>query len=224
MKRLSLILCAGFALFCSETSLPISQPIVVTVQDAIGDPVPQAAVSLDGEVRGSTDEMGRFQGSLPGPEGRRARVAVECPSGMVPKGAYTLELSIRFLRSIASKSGAPVPEEVDFRCVSATRQIVLLVETDGGQGLPVTALGRRIATVNEDGVAQTVLAGLPGQELEVCIDTTSMPDIRPVMPTRRFVIPEESQIIVFSQKFERKKKKTRKGNRRKPRTMRPRRI
>jgi hypothetical protein len=171
-----------------------------------------------------TDGAGRFVAKLKGPEGRIARVEIECPKGWLARSGNYRELPIRFVRPIASSGLLQVPMEARFECARKNRKVVLLVRTNGRSGLPIRALGRRVATTDREGVAQTIFEGEPGEEFEVSIDTTNSPTLRPSMPNRRLTIPSDSQILVFDQKFEEKVKKKRTKRKRNKRGMRPRRI
>jgi hypothetical protein len=88
--------------------------------------------------------------------------------------------------------------------------------------LPVHALGRQVAVTDENGIAEVVLEGVPGEEIEVLLNTSEHPDLRPSMPSRRLVLPTSRQIFIFDQKF--KTQKARRKRKRQRRYLGPRRI
>ena len=191
--------------------------------DEAGRPVSRAGVST-GSASGMSDDSGRFVTDLIGPEGRLARIETECPKGWLPRGGNMRELPVRFVRSMAASGHVQVPMEASFECVRKERKVVLLVRTDYRSGLDVKALGRKIATTDEEGVAQTIFEGEPGEEFEVSIDTSLHLSLRPAMPSRRLTIPKDSQILVFDQKFEEKKRDRHPKKRKSKPSPRPRRI
>ena len=187
-------------------------PLYVDIVDQARRPVASAVVSVNGEARGTTDRFGRIRTNLMGPEGRVVRVGVQCPPVLVAEGGTSRDLVVRVLRFVA-KSG-PVPLHAHFRCVSPTRKSVLLVRADGQSDLPVRALGQQVAITDENGIAAVILKGVPGDEVEVLLDTSAHPHLRPAMPARRLVLPAERRIFVFDQAFEMKRGKRKSRNRR----------
>ncbi|MCP4606157.1 MAG: hypothetical protein GY847_37530 [Proteobacteria bacterium] len=204
---------------------PVSRYVVLVVEvaDLSDSPVAGTNVVIDGISMGATDESGRLKARLSGPEGRHVRVQINCPDRWEAQGEEIRDLPIRFLSRLDSPNKALASMDARFRCVQKMRKIVLLVRAENGPKLPVLALGHRIVSTDADGVAQTVLEGAPGDEIEVILDTSFNPELRPAMPSRRLTIPKMSQIVVFDQQFERRQA-IKKAKRRRRKRVGPRRI
>ncbi len=194
---------------CSKESKPQFVMLEVEVTDEDARPVETAEVKVAKHSVGSTDRDGRLEVRLSGPEGRRVQVQVACPDGRIAEGGTSRDVEVRFLRKLDTTATSLAAIEAGFRCVFKTRKVVVLVRADGVAGLPVHTLGHPIAQTNSDGVAQAVIEGIPGDEIEVTLDTTEKPELRPAMPGRRLTVPRQSQIVVFDQKFERRRSKRR---------------
>ncbi len=200
---------------CSNDPAPQSVVLIIEVVDHNERPVPGTDVTIDGASIGATDESGHFQTRLSGPEGRRVHVQISCPDRWIAEDGETRDLSVRFLKRLDPRESAMAPMDARFKCVYRTRRIVLLVRTDQVPNLPVFALGAQIAATDAEGVAQAVLEGVPGDEIEVTLNTSENPELRPAMPSRRLTVPKTNQIIVFDQKFEKQQKNKLKRQRRK---------
>jgi hypothetical protein len=205
---MAMAISAALVIGC-ETPPPPTVRLEVRVLDAEDGPVAGAAVQVNGSPIGSTDPRGTAVTRLEGPEGRRVSVSATCPDGFASKAPQAETLIVRFLRpvylSARDEDGRPpapfLPLRATKRCYPETQSFVLLVKTDERMSLPVTIHGQVVATTDADGVAQTVVSGAPGQDIEVLIDTSGQPDLRPEMPTRRLKVPETRQILVFEQNF-----------------------
>jgi hypothetical protein len=114
----------------------------------------------------------------------------------------------------------PIPVSVELVCEPLLQAIVLMVSTDRRAELPIKTSGRTIAWTDGDGVAQKIITGRPGDEIEVMIDTSEKPRLRPAAPSRRFRIPMRPEILVFEQAFKEEKPKPK--QRRKKRTQKAR--
>jgi len=198
---------------CSTESRPQFVMLEVEVTDEDARPVEKAEVKVAEYPAGRTDRGGRLEVRLSGPEGRRVQVQVACPDGRIAEGGKSRDVEVRFLQKLDKAATSLAAIEAGFRCVSKTRRVVVLVRADGVVGLPVHTLGHPIAQTNADGVAQAVIEGVPGDEVEVTLDTTEKPDLRPAMPRRRLTVPRQSQILVFDQKFERRQAKRKRRSR-----------
>lgn len=206
---------------CTNNTTPEHVNLMVNVIDEDGQPVNGALVRIDGNTTGKTEKQGQFLSKLEGPEGRSVRVETECPKEFEASKPDQSNLLVRFFRTLDGSSLAPI--KATFKCVDSKKQMVLLIRADGQSGLPVKALGHEIAKTDADGVAQALLEASIGDEIEIVIDTTVKPNIRPSMPSRRITVPAASQIFVFNQKFEETKKSTGKKRRKLKRSM-PRRL
>lgn len=224
------LLFVGCPVACETPPVP-SVTLAVKVVDVEHQPLKDAAVSLDGVPLGVSDGNGRVSASIKGPEGRRVQLTVSCPERYVLKSEMPREMRVRFMRPMTGPlestgddrpSTAFLPLSETVVCRPETQSFVLLVATDQRGDLPVKARGKTVSKTDGDGVAQMVLSGSPGQEIEVVIDTSAQTTLRPAMPSRRLTVPEIPQILVFEQHF--KKEVPKRKIRKKKRRLGPRRI
>lgn len=219
----SYLLAAISGISCVSPETPPVVPILVTVVDDTGAPVEGARVFIDGNPEGDTDAQGAREARVLGPEGRGVSVQVRCPDGYRPIETPPLRITCRFLHEMGSQKDRYIPLSARFTCGLAEQSWVLLVKTDGRDGLPVKALGDTVATTDRDGVAQVLLTGAPGEEMDVVIDTSEHPDLRPENPSRRVRVPAKKQILIFEQTFKQDRPNP-KSRRRLGRRLGPRRI
>jgi hypothetical protein len=224
MKNSLVLFVTGFLLFgCSKEEFSQTVFLDVIVVDRAEQPVANSIVSIDGQRIGKTSALGQLRTPLGGPAGRVVQVKVECPGGLIPRREDIRTVPIRFFRPIEEKSKGWVPLKSRFKCVSKVSPSVLIVRADKQSNLPIEALGRNLSITDENGVAAAVIKGVPGDEIEIIIDTGSRPELKPTMPSRRLTIPANSQIFVFDQKFEKRSPPQKKAPKAKKRSG-PRRI
>ena len=213
----SLLLFVG----CNRGQKIESVALLVTVSDLSNTPISDVAVSVDKKVSGLTDRSGVVTVPVTGTEGRPISVTARCPEGYrAGKGAET-ELTLRILHPLGDAEAPPLPIAANLVCSKVTQQFVLVVRTNQSKELPIVVGGRTAARTDADGVAQTVLTGPIGEEIEVVLDTDDYPTLSPRSPSRRLVIPDTPQILVFDQDFKELKKAKRK---KRPGRLGPRRI
>jgi hypothetical protein len=201
VKAVLWAVCSLMLSMCAAEREPVTAPLRVRVLSEDETPLKGARVHVDGRSVGVSDKQGWVKTELAGPGGRRCRVGVACPGDLVPRDRKQKIVSVRYLREIGRGVENLVPIEIGFTCVSPIKKSVLVVSADGRAALPIRALGRQIAITDRQGFAQTVIEGLPGDEIEVVIDTSENPKLRPRMPSRRLRLPGSSQIYIFDQKF-----------------------
>lgn len=177
-------------------------PLVVRVADHRGLPVGGARVTLDGDMAGITGEDGVAGFVLSRPDGSKAGIALGCPDDLIPAGDPREEVTVRRLSPVTPAVRGPAAIELDFTCVPALREQLLVIRADGRGGLPVIVDGEVGAKTGDSGTAHLVISQAPGEEIEVVLDTSAREELRPRSPARRLSIPAESRIILFDQRFE----------------------
>ncbi len=187
----------------------------VLVSNDDGEPLEGASVSVDGAEAGVTDSHGRVSTILRGPDGRLIAIEVQCPSGWTPKEDIRRDLRLRHMRPLGESRNDLASLKSRFVCSFPTRSHVLIIHTDGRADLPVMVTGKQVSVTDSHGVAQVVIAGAPGDEVLVRLDTGDHPLLRPVSPSRRLILPDKSRFLVFDQEFESREKRTKKVKRRK---------
>jgi hypothetical protein len=64
--------------------------------------------------------------------------------------------------------------------------------------LPVKYLGREVAHTDAAGAAHFVLRAAPEDVLEIQLDTSAHPELRPRQPSARFRVAARDEIFVFN--------------------------
>ncbi len=202
---------------CTEDKPIPTVRLEVRVVGSEGQPLEGSAVFINEAKVGKTDADGSHSTPVRGPEGRQVSVLVTCPEGFVLENDQPHRLAVRFLTPVTSpREAEPLPLQTTFACSPLSQSFVLLVTTNGQPDLPVVVHGNPIAATDSEGVTQVVLDEAPGREIEVVLDTSGRPELRPAMPSRRLITPKTRQILIFDQVFKQAKRKRtkRRGQRR----------
>jgi hypothetical protein len=179
---------------CAPAQQVASYCIAIRVQSDPGRPLGKARVLFAGKVAGVSDERGLVQLSVSGSEGGSVKLAVECPQGYRSPGA---PISALLRRAKESDRHA----EYSVLCPPVFRTVVVAVRADHGANLPILQLGREVGRTDGAGAAHVVLKSAPEESLELTLDTSSNPALRPHNPTTRFRVGQSDDILVFNQVF-----------------------
>jgi hypothetical protein len=159
-----------------------------------------ATVTSGGKVLGTSGADGLVRLEAGGTEGTRLSLQVTCPEG---HKAPAEPLSI-VLRTVSEREKRP---EYPVACTPMNRSVVVAVRADGGPNLPVLYLGHEVARTDESGAAHVKLDVAPGETLEIVLDTSAVPGLRPSSPSARFRIGNQDEVFVMNQTFEAPKHK-----------------
>jgi hypothetical protein len=173
--------------------------VVIEVHGDPGEAVADAELRLDGKAVGRTDASGRVGLRIVGPEGQSAALLLSCPEGYAATG----EPITVALRRLADPGLRP---RLLARCAPTVRSVVIAVRAAGAADLPVRYLGEELVRTDRSGAAHALLRVAPGERLELQLDTTAQPDLRPRNPTAVFDIPDEDVILLFAESFTREPK------------------
>jgi hypothetical protein len=158
------------------------------------------AVTLGRAPAGKTGADGRLALNVHGKEGQKVSVTIEVPKGF--KQASTANaLVLRRLTDIEGGKGRVLPVEHVVKLAPLQRQYAVLVRV-GVAGLPVQTFGTKQAVTNEKGVAAFLYQGAPGDELQVRVDTSSHPELRPQNPASSFLLGQRSEAYVVKEHFQ----------------------
>jgi hypothetical protein len=195
-----LLAIAALPLECAEPPQELVE-VSFQVRDDEGRPVAGASILVDGAPMTTTDRRGEARCRLPVRTSPPYRLAHVCPKEF---RAVEPEAKLRAdpLRPLARTAGGGAALSVCRHCVPLRRRHVLLVRTGGRAGLPIRVLGRTAGMTDADGDALLTLDGAPGDEVEISIDTSAAPRLRPVSPSRRLELPDARRFFVFDQRFE----------------------
>ena len=174
--------------------------ISVRVESDPGKAVSGASISRANRPLGTTAEDGRASLKIAGVEGEITDVMVTCPEGFQTP---TKPLSIRLTR-LAEKTKVP---EYAVACPPAMRRVVVAVRAENGPNLPVMYLDRPVTRTDSAGAASFALEVPPGSQFTVALNTAERKDIKPISPSKLFVVNAQDDVFLFDQRFDVEKKK-----------------
>ncbi|RYZ05496.1 MAG: hypothetical protein EOO73_19795 [Myxococcales bacterium] len=186
-----LLLLLGLAA-CSRQAPAKSYDLVVRVEADPGQPVAGVKLLHGGQELGATGVDGRVVIRATGNEGERVDLDITCPAAYRSPEA---PLSVTLRRA----TGLP---EYFAACKPLARKLVVAARLERGAGLPIRYLGREVARTDASGVAHCVIEGEGGKTVELTVDTTERPLLRPKSPTARFRIAERDELVVMEQAFQ----------------------
>jgi hypothetical protein len=137
---------------------------------------------------------------IAGAEGEITDVTVTCPEGFQ---APARPLSIRLTR-LAEKEKLP---EYAVACPPSVRRVVVAVRAENGPNLPVMYLDREVTRTDASGAASFALEVAPGTQFTVALSTAERKDMKPINPSKLFVVSAQDDVFLFDQKFEIERKK-----------------
>jgi len=196
--------------------------IEVSVRDDDGKLLPGAVILVDGADAGVTTGEGILVARTREAPGTSVSVSARCPAGYVAAGAESLRLMVRHLRPMHGFASSLSPLGARFSCTPILKEHVLVVRTGGRAALPIRVTGVEVGRTDEAGVSHHLIKGRPGEEVQVVIDTTAAPKLRPASPQRRLKLPARESFLVFDQAFDERREPTRKVRRK--RSAGPRRL
>ncbi|MDF3066765.1 MAG: hypothetical protein K0R38_2366 [Polyangiaceae bacterium] len=177
---------------CGRQTEAKSYDLAVRVEADPGEPLPGAKLLHAGKELGSTNEDGRVVIRATGKEGERIDLDLVCPAGFrVPAAplAVTLRRSAERPEYFAS-------------CPPLARKLVIAARLEHGAGLPLRYLGREVARADASGVAHLVVEAESDKTIELTVDTSEQPSLRPKSPTARFRMPNRDDVVVLEQSFQ----------------------
>jgi len=173
--------------------------LVVRVESDPGSPLAGARLLHSGRELGVADADGRVAVRAMGSEGERIDLEVACPTGFhSPESALSVTL-----RRAAGSGERP---EYFVACPPLTRKLVIAARLERGKNLPIRYLGREIARSDADGVAHLLVEGESDKTVELTVDTSEQPELRPKSPSARFKIGARDDVVVLDQSFQTTKK------------------
>jgi hypothetical protein len=179
---------------CSQGPELGEYDVQVNFESDPGQPLAGAELLLMGQVAGASNPDGVVELRAAGQEGERIKYKVRCPPDhRSPEQALIITLT--------TLSGAAPPPEYRVRCTPESRSVVIAVRAQRGPDLPVTYLGREVARTDASGAAHWQLQLARSETVEVTLDTSARPDLRPQNPSKRFESPDEDAVLLFDQDF-----------------------
>jgi hypothetical protein len=179
---------------CAKAPASQRYEFLLRVESDPGRPLAGAVVRRGDKVIGTSKADGLLKLRADGSEGRVVNVVVECPAGFAsPKSPVSVHL-----RRSSDKSRLP---EYSVSCPPTSRAIVVAVRAERGPHLPVRYLGQELARTDENGAAHVLLHAAPHEEVQLSLDTSDNPRLRPQHPTVRFRTGSTDDVVVFDHEF-----------------------
>lgn len=192
---LALAYLGGALSSCASAPQPAAHyEAVVRAESDPGTPLPGVALLLGAEPLGTSGADGSVVVRASGREGERVDVEVRCPEG---HRASVDRLGITLRRANDGKR----PEYL-VACPPLKRHLVVAVRLENGANLPVRHLGRELARTDATGAAHVLLEDAPGATVDLLLDTSERPLLRPKSPTARFRLGDSDDVVVLSQAFQ----------------------
>lgn len=183
---------------CTSARKVPSYPIRVTALSDDGAPLPGVKISADGRDLGATDAQGVVQTKLRGAEGQRVQLNFVCPDRYENKGAAP---SLTLLSFASIDKSSPQHTTVQVQCAARERQTVIAVRA-GQPDLPVLMRGEVVAQTGASGTAHVLLKERAGSAVQLTLDTSAAPRLRPASPTRIFTVAAKDDFAVWDQPFD----------------------
>jgi hypothetical protein len=165
---------------------------IVRVSSEPGRTVAGARASLKNKELGVSDSTGAVTIKVRGHEGDVLPIEVSCPAGHRPPAPVLVPLR---------RVGHDVTPEFAATCTPLTRSIVVAVRAERGPNLPLLYLGRELARTDSSGAAHLLLDVASEDVVELVLDTTEQPQLRPKNPVLRIQPGPGDDITALSQNF-----------------------
>jgi len=189
------MLVAATAASCQELPPPVFD-VLLHVDSDPDVPLAGAVVIREGKEVATTDATGNARLNIQGTEGAALDYFVRCPTDY---DSPTKPITV-ILRSVLDKNRAP---QWGVICPPQVRRVVVAVRAEGGQFLPVTYLGQRVATTDASGAATILLNMRPGDQFELKLDTSmkGYERLAPKSPIQAFLVKPKDEVIPWNFRF-----------------------
>ncbi len=179
---------------CAPAAPPERYEFRVRVESEPGRLLSGAQLLRAGRIVATSDANHPLSMQSTGREGQQVEYRVRCPAGYrVVEEALTVTLQ-RLL-------GAVEPPEYRAQCLGEQRTLVVAVRAPEGAGLPVVHLDRAVAVTDASGAAHVSLKVGRREAVELSLDTSGRPELRPQNPSKRFVESERDELLLFEPNF-----------------------
>lgn len=202
MKLANYILASWVALSpvaCGTPPRP-QEPFTLELRGVGDDGSPLAGVSFSGSKPwGVTGNDGRLVHRLEAPESTSVALTATCPLDY--KDAPRLApIRLTKTRRIDDQRTQAIPVEV--RCERRESELLVVVRAERGGRLPVVVDGQPLVSTDDDGIAHLLLRRPRASgTVEVSLDTSSRPELKPRSPTRTYQIGSADTVLVVDQGF-----------------------
>jgi hypothetical protein len=190
--------CAVFVMqaACAPRPPERNYDFLVRITSGPDRPVRGATVLQRGKAVGVSGEDGVIHLRTTGSEGQMLAFRVSCPEGHTSPSE---PLSV-VLRRLGEQARAP---EYAAHCAPTLRTLIVVVRAENAAPLPIRHLGHEVGRTDDDGVAHVLLRAPPDESVELVLDTSDHPRLRPQSPTARFDVGPQDALRLFEQEFRR---------------------
>jgi hypothetical protein len=183
-----------------DKDLSKNYELILRVSSEPGRGVEGARASIKGRELGVSDSSGAVPIKLRGREGDVVSIDVGCPSGHRAPPPVLVPL-----RQIGRDGSGPKAHDVrpEFVavCTPLTHAVVVAVRAERGPHLPLLHLGRELTRTDSSGAAHLLLDVASEDVVELVLDTTEQPRLRPKNPILRIQPGSRDEITAISQDF-----------------------
>ena len=208
-RRHTWALCAVLAAACEKPAPPPTHVLRITVLDRDELPMAGADVQLNKQSAGVTGADGVVTANKTGVEGTRVSGHVDCPEGFV-SDAPDFVMTLSQIRGLSSREVAPLLQTV--KCKPVRHEGVVLIKT-AQPGISVVVDGTPSTQTDALGFAYVYLQKPNDGQVDIVLDTTTLPKLQPQSPSRRFQFKADDEIFEFDQMFVEEKPKPKKKKR-----------
>lgn len=159
-----------------------------------GHAMPGAKVLLGQRELGATDAQGMFTLRTTGQEGASMDFTVQCPRGFT---SPTEPVRVPLRSSVTLDGGTrSAGIETSVPCPPAQRVAAVVVRTPGRANLPILYQGREITRTDLQGVAHMIFRVNVNDILQLQVNTSEQPLLRPVSPLVRITTQNRDDVYV----------------------------
>jgi hypothetical protein len=196
-RRIGVVLglaCLNTLFACAAEPPPAPYEFVLNIEADPGQPLAGAKVFQGKKEIGLSAADGLVHVFAHGAEGSSTQFTIECPEGH-KSPAQPVSAILR------RGADARRPPQLQVQCPAALRNVVVAIRAVNGPNLPVLHLGQPVARTDAAGAAHVHLKATPADVLQLVLDTSSNPELRPQNPTQNFEVPSQDQLFVFDHEF-----------------------
>ena len=171
--------------------------IEVQVNNDDGDAQSDATIVIGNRQLGRTGTDGALKSELSGAEGQSMPVTVRCPEGFT---GPERPLAIRLTHTRRIDLNGFQPARLEVTCARDVHDVIIVVRAQGGAELALNVDGKPAGTTDGDGIAHVLVhASRDVKALNVSLDTSSRPELKPKNSSRTYELAGSDAILLFDQ-------------------------
>jgi hypothetical protein len=199
------LLLAGGGAGCEDRPPLVVFPLAFS--GAADDGAPLSGIELRGTfsdgasiLLGATGKDGTLTTRVEAIEGSQLEVSARCPDGYDEGIPSQVTLALRSF--VTLDRSAPAGLRTSFQCKPQQRLAAVVIRAGGKAGLPVLLDGKPIGETDAAGFAHLLVRVPASGMLQLGLDTTRMPALRPKNPVSSFAMHDADGLFVLDQPFQ----------------------